>query len=235
MATKAEVIDDIRTHLGFNSGLSESKIVRQIVRAQEMLEEFPELPDFLRVYNHEIAVAEGVNFTALPTDFIRFMDEPAVFIFDATENALRPYQPLFRRLEIPPNYDYLGTGYYNEVTSVNVNTYPEFYVLRRDQTTAPFNNFIDFYKFPTTRAMTLRVNYFKKADSLSGAIDQNHWTLFAPELLVGMAGAAIASGLRDRDAIAVFNEIRSTALKQVYEHGFANDQGGIRPVMGGEN
>lgn len=181
--TRAEAVAIVQMHLGFRTSLTDT-IVTQLQLQQTKLELMPTKPWFLLTHDAPLVTASNVRRVALPADFLEEYEEGAVYYISADT-------------EVPPKklvkdaFDVLRKNY-EEATPGE----PEAYSLDGDS----------FSIFPLPDAVyNLQFSYYAKAAVLSGTSSTNSWLDVVPELLIGKAGLAVASGLRDFKAIEIFN------------------------------
>ena len=175
----------IQQKLGFKTTQAD-EIITAIQDAQIKLELRDELPWFLRT---EIASASTVvdeERLAVPTDFIREVEESALFIFDATATDPEDEWVALEKGESDTlRVDFPGTGT------------PQAYSLD-----GPY-----FRLFKTPDAVyTMKMVYYKQDTILTSNIE-NDWLKYIPFLLIGKAGMDFAQDLRDANALAFFTEM----------------------------
>lgn len=185
---REEAIAFIQQQLGHRSGLS-STIITNLQAAQTYLEASPYKESWflLSGFTDLVTVADSRS-VALPSDFN----------VEREEDALQ-YVPTDGTNEIElfkDDYDALQRYYTSTVSGP-----PEAYSLDGDS----------FSIWPKPDAVyTLRFRYFKKDQVLSLNIE-NGWLKHAPMVLIGQAGIFTAQGLRDKDALGIFNSMRMEA------------------------
>ena len=90
-----------------------------------------------------------------------------------------------------------------------------------------------FRIFPTPdEAYVLKMIYYKADDLLTSNIE-NLWLKHIPWLMIGLAGAPIAAGLRDKNAVSVFAALEQKHSRLMIRNTEARRHEGRRYVMGG--
>ncbi len=203
----------IQQTLGFRSD-KETEIIAALQDAQVMLERGATLPWFLQSEVASIVTVDGEERVPLPTDFLREWEDDPLWYFvagsggdDDTWTELAKDDLALLRSKYP------GEG-------------------------APVAYALDvkyFRIFPTPDdAYTLKMIYFKKDAVLTTNVE-NQWLTYFPYLVIGEAGILLSAGLRDANALAIFqkwaDEWRARMLvenetRMHASHGY---------VMGGQN
>lgn len=185
---REEAVSFIQQQLGHRSGLS-SVIITNLQLAQTYLEASPYRESWFLLSDFaDLATTAGNRSVALPVDFN----------VEREEDALQ-YVPTDGTDEVElakDDYDSWQKYYTSTVTGP-----PEAYSLDGS----------NFSIWPKPDAVyALRFRYFKKDAVLSTNIE-NGWLKNAPLVLIGQAGIFTAQGLRDKDALAIFNSLKFEA------------------------
>lgn len=203
----------IQQTLGFR-GDKETEIIAALQDAQVMLERGATLPWFLLSEVASISTSDGEERMALPTDFLREWEDDPLWYFTAgtggdpdawTELAKDDLALLRKR--------YPGEG-------------------------APVAYALDvkyFRIFPTPDdTYTLKMMYFK-ADAILTTNIENQWLTYFPYLVIGEAGILIAAGLRDANALAVFQKWTDEGRERMFVENEARMHASHGYTMGGQN
>lgn len=182
--TRTEAITRIQDGLGF-AVRQEAKIILRLKEAQRDLEKGKTLPKFLLQEDQTLTLLNNTSTVALPTGFLRIDDDNPPHFFVAGE-----VKPTF--ISMKRNYrDALEANYSDEPSG------PKVAVIR--------NSVIDF--ITTADAdYTLTWNYYKAADVLDSDAE-NAWLANASDWLIGEAGWRLAQDNRDKDAMALFQNL----------------------------
>lgn len=200
----------VKLSLGFKTNQDEN-IVQAMKEAQELLENKPELPGFLRVrYEEGFTTYTGERFLDVPDGFIREWDQDQMAIeipqYSKTKNLLKD-SPGYLRIRYPNSGVPVG------------------YSLVERQ----------FHFFPVPDAeYQIRGTYYAADDILNSNIE-NGWLRHFPQLIWSMAGFTVASALRDKDALAIFDALQKAAYSDYINTTVSDDAAGSRPVVGGED
>jgi|SRR6188768_1765817 len=162
--------------------------------AQEHYENGPIRPWFLLSETLSIVTAIGERRLPMPADFLAESDESSLFYSDDEEDEFE----LVKR-----DYDYLIKTIGNKASGLP---------------TSYSTDGVYFNLFPTPDNLySLKAKMYRKDVSVStlSASDTNKWLTFAPNCLIGWAGANLATGLRDNVALARFQNLESTAQDQL--------------------
>lgn len=202
--TQGDAINRLNEGFGFRASghLQEAMFARRLQEAQRDLEKGKTLPRFLLLENQSLFLAAGTHNITYPGGFIRDDDDNRIHYTPIDSNV--PY--------------YLTPMRYNDAVRVmSARQRPDEPQL---ETIAPqvytFRNFdIDFI---TTADVdyNLTWNYYAQAAILNGNGDTNLWLQYAPEWLIGEAGERIARSLRDQDALAEFQEMKTKARAAIF-------------------
>lgn len=208
---RSEAIALISQRLGKRSGL-DAEILVELKVQQTKLERDVMLPWFLMKddYVTSLSTAVGVDYVALPTDFLRESDDENLYIYDVSaDNDAR-----FTKLEKGTSGDsrprYQGSGK------------PRFYSLVG--TRVVFD--------PTPDAVyALRWKYFAAALPLTTDIE-NKWLLYAPLYLCGHVGAALAASMGNGDALQLFAADIASERTRLQNETTAREEAGRERTMG---
>ncbi len=203
----------IQQTLGFR-GDKEAEIIAALQDAQVMLERGAELPWFLLSEVASITTSDGEERVPLPTDFLReWEDDPLWYFTAGTGGDADTWTELAKDDLALLRSKYPGEG-------------------------APIAYALDvkyFRIFPTPDATyTLKIMYFKTDAVLTTNIE-NQWLTYFPYLVMGEAGQLLASGLRDANAIAVFQDWTAKGNARMIIENEARMHASHGYVMGGQN
>ena len=209
---RSQAVSDAQEVMGFTTAHS-AALIRQLQVAQQELEQDAELPWFLRKEVSSVGTVSGEERVQVPVDFLREVEEDALYYFDSTADDDEKYTTLvkdelaFLRGLLP------GTGS------------PTHYALD-----GPY-----FRLFPTPDAVyTLKMIYYAK-DALLTANIENDWLKYLPTLLIGRAGQRVAASTRDAGAVVIFKEMASLGLGLLIRGNNARVTAGRTYVMGGRD
>lgn len=200
---RSEAIERINEGLGFrkSGNTLEQHIILRLQEAQRDLERGKTLPRFLLQEDQTLTLTAATHSSAKPTGFLRESDENRLHYF-----VLGSDKPIF----LARRY-YIDAVIAQLVHDDELPRAPSVYVIR--------NSTIDFI---TTADITytLRWDYYKAAELLTTDIE-NEWLANAPEWLIGEAGYRIAMSTRDKDAVALFNDLRTSARAATFAEDLA--------------
>ena len=205
--TGAEAITLIHNRLGQRSGL-DAWILTELQSAQASLELAEWLPYFLLEKTAGATVADTQTISP-PTGYLRVYENAGLWLVNGTKDV---------RL-VKEDYDVLFKKFGTTDTGV-----PENYA--EVGTT--------LYVFPVPDAVYV-VNYFyyKNDPTAVATGTTNLWLTYAPELMIGFAGAQVATYLRDQEAIALFAQSASARLTQLQRNDTAREVNDRQYEMGG--
>ena len=203
----------IQQTLGFRSD-KETEIIAALQDAQVMLERGATLPWFLQSEVASIVTVDGEERVPLPTDFLREWEDDPLWYFvagsggdDDTWTELAKDDLALLRSKYP------GEG-------------------------APVAYALDvkyFRIFPAPDdAYTLKIIYFKK-DAVLTANIENQWLTYFPYLVIGEAGILLSAGLRDANALAIFQKWADEWRARMLVENEARMHASHGYVMGGSN
>ena len=206
----------IQRALGFRSDLA-TPIVEELQDAQRKFEQGIILPSggtyfpwFLTTEISSIYTTINEERVAIPDDFIQEVEEDALWYYNSVND---PAWILLNKddLDFLRNSD-LGTGA------------PQSYALDASY----------FRIFPTPdAAYQMKMMYIGKDATLDDDTTENKWLKNAPELLMGEAGMVIAAAARDKDAIAIFQQMRTEAVNRLFIQTEARKHENRTYAMGG--
>lgn len=211
--TRDEAIENIRMILGFRSAdFRTDDIIKTLKWHQNELEKQPELPYFLRTEILNMTNTINVERMPTPAGFLKEWEEDAFYIQDVGSNPVT-WTPLEK-----DGPEYLRTTLQAEGPGT-----PKAYSY--DGT--------EFILFPTPDAVfTYRMIYYKKDVVLDTNIE-NKWLENLPYLLIGRAGAQIASGLRDQVAVGLFGSLIAEGTVRLNSLTVSRDGANRRYIVGG--
>lgn len=189
--TRTEAIARIHRGLGFRTGL-DSVIIDALREAQRDLENGKTLPPFLLQESAVLNLLVGTNTVALPTRFIRVEVDPHF-------TPLNEESPTF--LVAKSSYEDALAAYASEPSGG-----PAIYVVRRRL------GVLDFI-VTADRNYTLTWSYYRGAESLAADVENDWLANFngrenpGADWLMGRAGYIVAKDLRDKDAMATFDDM----------------------------
>lgn len=199
----------IQRGCGFRSDQADN-IILQLQESQRLLEKGRSLPKFLLQEDATLAVASGSGQTAFPTGFLREKDGELLRYYDSAEEEyvflekLTKDEGLSRFATVDPGA-------------------PVAYIVRKAG--------IDILPARDT-SYNLTWSYYKSADALTSDIE-NAWLAYAPEVLIGHAGMAIAKDLRDAEATALFQSMHVEAWRNMFADDILEDETGDPIYVGG--
>lgn len=213
-----EAVRRVQIILGFRSDLN-TEIEDAMRFHQEELENSPELPFFLRKETLVLASTIDDEVLATPTDFLKEWEEDGLWV-QVTEDGIQKWRPLEKD----------GTRYLRE--SIN-NLYSDPDTTARIPQAYSFDG-VNFRLFPTPDSVyTLRMIYYGRDVPLTSNIE-NLWLKNLPYLLIGRAGAEIASsGFGNEKALAVFANLISEGTVRLHALTVSRDGAARKYVVGG--
>jgi hypothetical protein len=187
---RSAAIARIKRGLGFRDDL-DNEIISALQEAQRLLETGRTLPDFLKVENEALLVPMGDSEVALPSGFLREVDDEGLHFVGSTPDAIS-FIPKDR-------YDTLAQSFVNVSPGA-----PRAYKLMKGS--------ILFFPYSRDQDYTLYWSYYKRSMSLAAETGDNEWLneeTGAPEALIGKAGLIIAMDIRDADAAVIFQKMHT--------------------------
>ncbi len=190
-------VSRVQRQLSFRSDL-DTEIVEALQDAQTDLEKAETLPWILQSEISSINTVADEERIKLPSDFLREWEDDPLWYFNgsASEDA-----DVWNELDKGTDLGVLRRTYPGEGA-------PKAYHLDVSYVRA----------FPTPDAIyTLKMIYYKKATLLTSNVE-NVWLEHFPWLMIGKAGVAIASAIKDKEALVIF-----AALEQLHNRTMIND------------
>lgn len=202
----------VKQLLGFKQTL-DAEIVQAMIEVQEQIEIEPELPFFLRFVDDTLVTVIDDHRLTLPVSYIRDAEED----FRVTDSDGESFSL------VKDTKGYLSLRY-QDMDGIEEGV-PKKYAL--------IDRVWWFYPRPDA-TYALSTTYYKKDDTLATNIE-NKWLKYLPELLIARSGLMLASALRDKAGIELFNGLNKFATIKLNHMTTADDQAGRKPVMGGED
>lgn len=208
---RSVAVSRIQRRLGFRSDL-ESVIIDELQHAQVTLEEeYRESPPWFLLEEISSASTEAdEERLPLPTDFLQEYDhgDGALYVYDSSEDD--PW------IELPKGL-YKGLkGYY--VTSGR----PKAYSLLGSY----------FRLHPTPDAVySMKLLYYKRGVVLDSDVE-NVWLQHAPDVLINLAGTALATSIRDQGAFGWFSAQYEKARAAMHRASVARASTNRRMIKG---
>jgi hypothetical protein len=78
----------------------------------------------------------------------------------------------------------------------------------------------------------IRTRFFLQDTILSGPEVENKWLKYAPYMLIGDAGAIMATALRDKEAVAVFQAMFADARRRLSVDGVEREMANLHESVG---
>lgn len=193
----------IKQKIGFrNSASADAQIITALKASQEVLEKgglateagfATEVPWFLRKNDQPLTLLADATTIALPSDFIREVEDEGPWFPDATDTG------------IPPTFlEKAGSGIARR-TFTGSTAGPQIYQVRAT----------DIFIYPASDvALTLYWSYYAN-DTILTANVENMWLKWVPNLLIGHAGQGYASDLRDTAAAEEFKRMKLEGQRQL--------------------
>lgn len=196
--TRDEAVARIQQGCGWRSDVVD-QIAYALREAQRLIEIGRSLPYFLVEEDEDLSAPTGSAAIALPDRFIREYDEN-------DRSTLRYYDSTAQTWVFLEKMDHDDALV--EFASMDAGT-PQAYVLRKDT--------IEIFP-ERDQDYTLVWSYYKGGEVLSSNIE-NSWLANAPDVLIGKAGASIATDLENDKAVGIFNAL----YKEAWAGAFAAD------------
>lgn len=202
----------IARRLGNRTDLN-SDIVTELGYSQTILEQDAAItPWFLTSERSTASTTADEERIELPSDFLREYEYGTLWVYDSTEDD--PWIELAK-----DDYDDL-VSYHKGATGQPVS-----YALVGKY----------FRLFPTPDdAYTLKMIYIKQDDALSAGSTENEWLKYAPYLLCGHTGMAMAAYLQNKIAYAMFEKMEADARKRLLVENASREVANMELSMGGE-
>lgn len=203
---RSQAITRIQRGLSFRSDLLDV-IIDALQEAQRDLEGAITLPWFLIAEDVSVAVTAGSQSVALPTGFIRFVEDEQLHYIDTKLNSVFLTKTPFDE----------ATTYFNGTTAGA----PTAYTLRSAS--------ISVWPVPDI-AYTLKCSYYKRGTLLDSNIT-NAWLTYCPELLIALAGLLVAVDLENETSTKKFGAMYTKwAAWLVQEIAAREEQGNPRAI-----
>lgn len=186
---RSVAIARIKRGLDFRTGTDDDdNIILQLQESQRLLEKGKDLPRFLIEEDDTLTVTEGTADVAIPTGFLREVDEEGFHYVDSTTDETVWLEKLSYE-EAKRRFSESDPGR------------PIAYAIRKDT----------FAFFPERDAdYDLTWSYYKAADVLSTDVE-NAWLANNPEALIGHAGMVYARDLNNQGAQQRFMQMYQEA------------------------
>lgn len=199
-------------------------IISRLIEAQRELEHGKTLPRFLLQEDQDLVVPAGTHAVALPERFLRLDDDNLPHFFLPGNNVAPIY---LQKMNYSDAVKRISFGFGAQPQAFMTMRNPPF-VLRKDS--------IDLI-VPVQSTITLKWNYYKGAMTLETNVT-NFWLSDdsgGSEWLIGEAGWRIAQSTRDKDAMAIFDDLRQRGRQSCFGDLLAEDESGGPFVMGAKN
>lgn len=217
--TRDEAVEQIKIVLAFRSGGGlDAKIQLALRNAQVEREKLKTLPWFLQTEVASVSMTADEERVQLPTDFLREVEQNALQLHDDSSDAANTVDE------------------YTELVKDDI----EF--LRRtlpgDGTPSSYGLDVSYFRLfvtPDTAAVakyTLKMVYYKKDTVLNSNVE-NLWLEHHPFILIGVAGTLIATGLRDKEAVAIFAAFEAKHQSIMVGENETRRHSNRRYIMGG--
>lgn len=218
--TRTEAVQRLNEAVGFRlSGHDKEDVfIRRLQEAQRDLESGKTLPRFLLQEDQQITLPAGQHQLPLPDGYLRDDDDNRLHFTSPDTNM-----PIYLK---PMRYSdaVIAVTQQQRPDQPRLQTIaPSVYVIRQSS--------VDFITMADTDYILIW-NYYKADQVLTSDIE-NAWLLNAPEWLIGEAGERIARNLRDADALADFQEMKTKARAAVFGDILADEDAMGPLVMGG--
>lgn len=197
----------IQYGLGFRTDLADT-IVLRMQESQRNLEQGKTLPWFLQ-YDSTLALLDGVSTVSIETGFIREVEfYPMRYVDANTQQILKIRKVTFED----------GLDAYSDAADAS----PKVYSVGATNYT--------FFPIPDAN-YTIYHTIYKKGVTLD-TNNENVWLLNAPEVIIGDAGARIATDLRDADAVQLFKNMRDAAWQAVFNETIMREEAARKQSVG---
>jgi hypothetical protein len=210
--TRDEAVAMVKQGLGFVTN-RDTTIVSNMQFQQTQLELAPTKPWFLKTEPQDLTTVADQNYVSLPSDYLQDHEEGGLYYYDSTADPGYEYVELKK-----DDYDQLMRNYYGIAPEI-----PEAYAIVNDR----------IYLFPTPDdAYALKYIYCKKAALLATNVE-NEWLKWVPGILIGKTGAQMAAGLRDFEAVRMFDRMTQEGMMLLESQNEARMHAGQDMQMGG--
>lgn len=204
---------EIRNKLGYNTNLDASLIIGAIQNAQIILERKSELPWFLESENSSINTTAGEERIPVPSDFLREINENAMWRYDATGD---PDWVELGKTSVPE-------GRRTYAADDDASGKPLYYALQ--------GNYFRLFPTPDDN-YTIKLIYYKKDTVLSSGATENGWSTVCPFLLIGRAGMLLTGNNKDQASMATFKELYEEGLNDLFRSSEGREHAGQVYVRG---
>jgi hypothetical protein len=187
--TRDEIVTLIKRTCGYRK-TGDSDIVENMNLVQIQLERGPTYPWFLLSERAQILCSIGDERIPLPNDFLAEDEDDTIWI-EVTTDDPTTQEPLAK-----DEKDLLRDKYRNSSGQ------PVAYAMSGE--------YVRLFPIPDA-AYKLWMQYYQKQESVLSGNIENKWLKYAPEVIMGEAGYLYAAGLRDSNAMAVFDTMRKSA------------------------
>ena len=224
--TRDDAVAHVKRRLGFFTK-RDNEIVIELQTMQRNLENgilIPQqtggifLPWFLVSEMSTHTITSGEERIVIPEDMVNELEEGSLWLFEATAEPEDQWKPLSK-----DDLDYLKAQLPGEGEPKAYATSGFYFRLKPTPDAA------------SATSKVLKMMYRERDAVLTTPGSENKWLLHAPLLLVGEAGLAIASSLRDTAAVTVFNSLRQEEAKRLFLATEMRLHVNRRYVMGGED
>lgn len=215
--TRDEAVSRAQMILAFRGDKSQD-LINALQDAQLQLEKKATLPWFLLSEMAFISLTVNEERVLLPSDFLRETEQSALYLHDASSSAVNTEDEYITLAK--EDLDFLRR------TLPGAGT-PSAYALD--------DSYFRLFPTPNQAAVDqfkLRQIYYKKGALLTTNIE-NVWLEHFPWLLIGIGGAMVAAGLRDRDAIGIFAAFEAKEYAIMVDDTEARKHAQRRYIMGG--
>jgi hypothetical protein len=204
---RAEAITIIKRGLGFRQ-TQDAAIIAALKEAQRDLELGQTLPNWLLEFDVPVIVAADTGLATTPPGFIRLHED----------------YPVWHQPYVGANLIELGRKRGNEAGLPYHKNVP-YFVLRDKET-------LEFVPPLATDSLAY-VTYYKGAALLDSNLE-NEWLKFAPNYLIGLAGAKVAGDVRDKGAMEKFGIMAKIGSRGLLGDIIEDELAG-RPLILGRN
>lgn len=188
-----DAVIEIQERLKFRTDRS-AEIIRRMQHVQRLLELGRTLPWFLVEEDAPLSLLAGTSDVNLPDEFIREYEYGRGMRYQPEAGATPVFVPKMNIDELRALWTEAEPGF------------PQGYAIQTS-----------VLKFLPVAAegVTLRFDYYKKALVLTSNIE-NVWLKYAPDIIIGNAGASFAKTLDNKSAMAECTELASIAIQAVF-------------------
>ena len=216
-----DAVSLIQEYLGFRTD-QQTTIITRLQQAQRLLETGRSLPYFLIQEDQPLSILATVQTVALPVGFIREADEQGPHYigvpfdeFDFEEDLPGPPTEMIFIEKL--TYENAITRF----TGVDPGE-PEAYVLRAST--------LQIWPVPDIN-YTLTWSYYAH-DAILASNITNQWLTLMPDALIGRAGMLAAQALRNKDAMALFQDMYQQGWASMLGDTIMREEAGNPIIMG---